>query len=325
MLESGIVKLASGDHTWSALTALDYHFETQPLPIWTSWYAHQLPEWLLCIATFVMFLVELIAPFLIVAPRRWRHGGAWALIALQVLILVTGNYAFFNFLTIALCLLLFEDGAWPTRWPRGSEEISIGAAWIQWTQLTRWLIGAGISLVVIVTVQSFVSRLRQVPGWPDPFMSFNAYGLFAVMTTSRHEIMIEGSNDGNQWREYEFRWKPGDLNERPHLVAPHQPRLDWQMWFASLSNVQNQPWFVYFLTRLLEGSPAVTGMLRTNPFPDHPPRYLRAIVYDYHFTRHSDGHPGWWKREPLGLYCPPITLENGQPALVKPAAPPAPK
>ncbi|MEP6671872.1 MAG: lipase maturation factor family protein [Chthoniobacter sp.] len=327
MVESGAVKLSSHDATWLSLTALDYHFETQPLPLWTAWFASQIPDALLCLATFIMFVIELAAPLLIVAPRRWRHAGAWALIGLQVIILATGNYAFFNLLTITLCLSLFDDDGWPARLK----------SWVQiriltteaWTPLSTWLLGPVLALVFLVTVQPLLSSLGLVRRWPVPFstlneavqpwMSLNGYGLFRVMTTSRHEISVEGSDDGVHWREYEFRWKPGDLNERPGLVAPHQPRLDWQMWFAALSNLQDNRWFVPFLVRLLEGSPEVLGLLRHDPFPSHPPRYIRAVVYDYHFTRFGDGHPGWWKRELLGLYCPPITLKNGRPTLAEPA------
>jgi hypothetical protein len=325
MIESGAVKLSSHDPTWGSLTALDYHFETQPLPLWISWYASQIPDAILCLATFIMFLIELLAPLLILAPRRWRHGGAWALIALQLGIMVTGNYAFFNLLTIALCLLLFEDTAWPA--PLSAWIKSATPTRNAWTPLAWSLLGPVMALVFLITMQPLFSSMGLIRRWPAPFsilrggvqsfLSFNGYGLFAVMTTSRHEISVEGSDDGEHWKEYEFRWKPGDLNERPRLVAPHQPRLDWQMWFAALSNFRDNPWFVRFLVRLLEGSPDVLGLLRTDPFPGHPPRYIRALVYDYHFTRVGDGHPGWWKREFLGLYCPPITLQDGQPTIVE--------
>jgi hypothetical protein len=127
---------------------------------------------------------------------------------------------------------------------------------------------------------------------------------------------VEGSKDGVHWRAYEFPWKPGDVNRRPGLVAPHQPRLDWQMWFAALGSVQDNPWFVQFLVRLLEGSPEVLSLLETNPFPDEPPVYVRAVLYDYEFTRWGDGDTGWWKRKELGLYCPRIMLQNGKPAVV---------
>lgn len=325
MVESGAVKITSGDSTWLSLSALNYHFETQPLPLWTAWYAHQIPDWILCLATFIMFLIELLAPLLILAPRRWRHGGAWALIALQIGIFVTGNYTFFNLLSIVLCLLLFDNNAWPARLQLWTKKTEVAVE--KWTPLSGWLLGPALALVFLVTVQPLLSSAGLVKEWPEPFatldsavqplLSLNGYGLFRVMTTTRHEISVEGSDDGEHWREYQFRWKPGDLNERPRLVAPHQPRLDWQMWFAALSDVQYNPWFVNFLVRLMEGSPEVLGLLRNDPFPGHPPRYIRAVVYDYHFTRSGDGRPGWWKREPLGLYCPPLTLKDGRPAVVE--------
>ena len=142
----------------------------------------------------------------------------------------------------------------------------------------------------------------------------SGYGLFAVMTTSRPEIILSGSTDGVTWRDYAFRFKPGDLNRRPAFVTPHMPRLDWQMWFAALSDFRREPWFLMFCKRLLEGSRPVLAMLERNPFPDGPPRYVRAVVYDYHFTdaatRRATG--AWWRREERGLYCPVLTLEDGR-------------
>jgi hypothetical protein len=150
--------------------------------------------------------------------------------------------------------------------------------------------------------------------WLSPFRSFNSYGLFAVMTTSRPEIIVEGSNDHLTWLEYEFKYKPGDLKRRPKFVAPHQPRLDWQMWFAALGDYQRNPWFVKFCSRLLQGSPEVLALLQRNPFPNAPPRYLRAVVYDYHntdfATRRQTG--AWWRREPRGDYLPIISLQEGE-------------
>ena len=154
--------------------------------------------------------------------------------------------------------------------------------------------------------------LLQVLRWVSPLRTVNSYGLFAVMTRTRPEIEVEGSDDGVTWRPYEFRWKPGDLKRRPAFVAPHQPRLDWQMWFAALGNYRGNPWFMNFLLRLLEGSPEVLGLLPENPFPDRPPRYIRAVLYEYHFTdpatRRKTGE--WWRRERKGLYCPEISLRQ---------------
>lgn len=331
MFESGVVKLASEDAAWESFTALNFHFETQPLPLWTAWIAHQLPHWLLWMSTAIMFLIEFVAPALIVAPRAWRHAAAGALIALQVLIAVTGNYAFFNYLTMALCLTLFDDTACPVRWRGWLPSLKGGPPprpQASWAPKTAWSILSGVMAVVfMVTVLPLLGALGLIRGrpnevlpsllekWLAPTMSFNGYGLFAVMTTERREIVVEGSNDGLLWKTYEFPWKPGDLNRRPALVAPHQPRLDWQMWFAALGTLENNPWFVQFLARVMEGSPEVLGLLEVNPFPDRPPTYVRASFYRYHFTRL--GESGWWKREPLGLYCPPIMLQDGRPVLVE--------
>lgn len=141
-----------------------------------------------------------------------------------------------------------------------------------------------------------------------PLEIFNGYGLFRVMTKTRPEIIIEGSNDGKTWLPYEFKWKPGDVNRRPGIVAPYQPRLDWQMWFAALGTYRQNDWFVLFLSRLLEGSPDVLKLVGTNPFPSAPPRYIRAGLYDYKFTRFGDKTSAWWKREYLGAYSPVMSL-----------------
>lgn len=148
--------------------------------------------------------------------------------------------------------------------------------------------------------------LRDVHAAIAPLRSFNSYGLFAVMTTTRPEIIIEGSADGHVWVPYEFKWKPGDVRARPKLVAPHQPRLDWQLWFAALGSIRENPWFARFLMRLLEGRPEVTSLLEHVPFSPEPPRYVRAVLYEYRFTHFGDHTAAWWQRERLGLYCPPV-------------------
>ena len=152
---------------------------------------------------------------------------------------------------------------------------------------------------------------RRLYGFLYTFNIVNGYGLFAVMTTTRPEIIVEGSNDGITWLPYEFKYKAGDLKGKPRFNEPHQPRLDWQMWFAALGNYQNNPWFINFCVRLLEGSPSVLKLLQKNPFPDAPPRYIHAVVYLYHFTNFAEKRENgtWWKREFQGLYCPILSLK----------------
>jgi len=168
----------------------------------------------------------------------------------------------------------------------------------------------------LVSSLEWVAPFERVPKkWVYPFRSINSYGLFAVMTTSRPEIIVEGSHDGVNWLPYEFRHKPGDVQRRPTFVAPHQPRLDWQMWFAALGDVRSNPWFVNFCYRLLQGKREVLALLEKNPFPGRPPRLIRASLYEYHFTtpdeRRATG--AWWKRERKGEYCPPLSLNRGAP------------
>ena len=326
MFSSGVVKLMSGDPTWRNLTALNFHYETQPLPTWIGWYFHQLPFWFQKLSVLVTFIAELIVPFFIFGPRPVRLIGCGALVLFQVLIALNGNYCFFNLLAIALCLLLIDDFVWlrgtVTGGARLGQEPALAVTVpVRWRQ---WIIAPIAAVIVLVSGMQLVRLFRIRVKWPiplvalyqsvAPFRSVNSYGLFAVMTTSRPEIIIEGSNDGTKWLAYEFKWKPGDLKRRPGFVAPHQPRLDWQMWFAALSGYRENPWFMNFMTRILEGSPPALRLLKRNPFPGKPPRFLRAVVYDYHFTgfatKRSQGT--WWRRDPKGLYCPILSLKRGQ-------------
>jgi predicted DCC family thiol-disulfide oxidoreductase YuxK len=312
--ESGVVKLASGDSTWRNLTALAFHYETQPLPIWPSWYAHQAPLWWHKASCAGMFAIELAAPFAIFGPRNVRIAGAGAMLLLQGGIAATGNYTFFNLLTASLCLLLLDDRAWPAGL-RGF--VTAGPA----RRERGWplLFTAPVSAVAVsLTGVQLLGAVGVLSSWPQPlaaihaklaaFRSFNSYGLFAVMTTRRPEIILEGSRDGEHWTEYEFKWKPGDVNRRPRLVAPFQPRLDWQMWFAALGGFEQNPWLAAFIQRLLEGAPEATALLGRNPFVEAPPRFIRAVLYDYHFTTRADRTKAWWKREYTGIYCPALTL-----------------
>ncbi|MBS14587.1 MAG: hypothetical protein CME19_23740 [Gemmatimonadetes bacterium] len=317
MLSSGIVKLTSNDATWRDLTALTRHYETQPLPNLIAWYAHQLPEGWHRFSCGVMFGIELIIPFLFFAPRRLRHLAAILTVGLQVLILLTGNYTFFNILSIILCLWLIEDSRWPERLRERFRTPPVNSG----PNLIRRLAIPAICLNLLFASMlltrsvfrsdiTYPEAIKSVYRTLSPFRILNTYGLFAVMTTERPEIVLEGSTDGVYWEPYEFYYKPGAVDRPPPFVAPHQPRLDWQMWFAALGPIRNSPWFYSFAQRLLEGSASVTQMLSQNPFPDTPPRYLRARVYSYRFTsqaiRTETGD--WWTRSFTHLFLPPITM-----------------
>ncbi|MGH7178656.1 MAG: lipase maturation factor family protein [Tepidisphaeraceae bacterium] len=314
MFMSGVVKLAWNDRTWWNWTALDFHFMTQPLPVWTSWYAHQLPHWMGVLSMGFMYFVELIVPLFIFGPRLLRLVAFASIVLFQLGIAATGNYGFFNLLTIVLCLTVPDDSFWP-KWAR-RKWAGPNVTPKTWTTWVRWPV---VVMITVIGLTQVADGFNRGIGWPGllrtlreivfPFRSINGYGLFRVMTTQRQEIIIEGSDDGATWRTYEFKWKPGDMMRRPAFVEPHMPRLDWQMWFAALGDFRQNRWFISFLGRLLEGSEPVLALLEHNPFPNRPPRYLRARLFRYRFTdattRPSSG--AWWVRDDLGLYCPVIT------------------
>ena len=353
MVGSGAVKLASGDPTWRDLTALTFHFETQPIPTPVAWYAHHFPAWFNKGSTVVVLAIELFAPFSIIGPRRLRAIAFGLLVGLQSLIVLTGNYAFFNLLSAALCLFLLDDEAFGRTGARAETTVSgargfppsrklrrTAAALAEAGQpsvtarlkgspsmnLIRRLRHAALIAVAVVTVPvsalAFTSGVGfELPFWPlvapvadliAPLRSVNRYGLFAVMTTTRPEIIVEGSDDGEQWLSYEFTYKAGDVRRRPPWVAPHQPRLDWQMWFAALGRYDDDPWVQSLFARLLEGSPEVLRLLERDPFRGRPPRYVRGVLYRYRFSdaaaRRRDG--AWWTRERLGVFSPVMSLRK---------------
>ncbi len=320
--QSGAGKLTSGDAAWRDLTALRYHWWTQPLPTWTAWWMDELPGPVHRAGTAATHLIEVVLPLLIFAPREARLAACVAMVALQVAILATGNYNFFNVLTVALCLLLVDDAAWAALLPGGVEALATAADLAPGASPLRTGAAALLALPALALGGLHVRRTlapdRPLPEaaeellrWIGPFRTFNSYGLFRVMTKERPEIVVQGSRDGESWEDYGFAWKPDDPRRRPRFCAPHQPRLDWQMWFAALRGFRRAPWFRAFLARLLEGSEPVTGLLARNPFPDEPPRYVRALLYRYRFTdREERRRTGrWWKRERTGLYAPVMRRE----------------
>jgi hypothetical protein len=283
------------------------HYETQPLPTPVAWYAHQLSTAFQKFSCGGVFAVELIVPFLFLMPRRLRILGAWITIVFQVVIAVTGNYTFFNFLTIVLCIPLLDDQHLYGLFRRAVPPTA--SAPRQW----RWAtIPAGTLLIVIGLLQllAMVGIVRRAPALFPSLAIVNRYGLFAVMTTSRPEIVIEGSNDGLEWKPYEFKFKPGNVSGPLRWVAPYQPRLDWQMWFAALTRHENTPWFSRLMQRLLEGSPDVHALLAENPFPGKPPLVVRAVLYDYKFSDVSTRRAtqAIWTRQAIGEFFPAVRL-----------------
>src|SRR6059058_2641284 len=324
MFLSGITKLASGDPRWRHLTALDYHFWTQPLPPWTAWYAQQLPAWMRQGMTLGTFAIELGAPWLIFVPsrfRRWRIAACALLVLGQLGIAVTGNYGFFNLLALVLCVSLLDDA---TLRPLLRVRLRAGEPEPPWRRHATLTLAAVIALLsALAFVREIVATLPRGRASVEnpllravaPLRSVNGYGLFRVMTTERREIVIEGGADSVHWREYRFRWKPGDPTRRPAFVAPHMPRLDWQMWFAALNPEGAREWLVPLLRHLLVGTPEVLALLGENPFPGAPPRYVRLVYYRYRFSTPTERatRGAWWQRERVGYLTAPLSLEGSLP------------
>lgn len=308
MFLSGAVKLMSHDASWRGLTAMSFHYMTQPLPTPIAWYMYQLPLSFQRASTAAVLFIELAIVFLILGPRIWRRFAAAVLLIFQLLIFLTGNYAFFNLLTMSLCLFLLDD-AMLARLPLGTRKKRTNP-------VVAKVLAAVILLVSGIELWGMFADRAEPPNFMveliAPFGIVNTYGLFAVMTTERPEIIVQGSNDGSTWLDYEFTYKPGTLAQAPHWVAPYQPRLDWQMWFAALSGYRSEPWFVNFMVRLLQNSPDVAGLLAKNPFPASAPRYVRALLFDYSFTNFAERRQSgdWWKSRPRGVYLRPISLQD---------------
>lgn len=315
MWMSGVVKLASGDSTWRDLSALSFHFWTQPLPTVVGWYVAHLPDAVLRGLCSVTLGIELILPFFIFGTRRLREVAFFGFLLLQLSIAVTGNYGFFNLLTCVLCVPLLDDRGRPRR--PGLE-----------SGLQRPALRV-VATVALALVSALPSLWRLLPGRVPgalpvlralaPFATFNTYGLFAVMTTERDEIVVEGSDDGQAWLRYEFPWKPSSVDTVPGWVAPMQPRVDWQMWFASLGSCNENAWFLSLSERLLAGEDTVLKLMAKVPFQDHPPRYLRSTRWKFQpetwAAWRRTGH--YWRGEAGPSYCPALTLVDGHLAAVR--------
>lgn len=310
---SGVFKLISADPSWSGLTALNHYFETQPLPHMGAWYAHQLPEPLLKAGVMFSLFSELLVPFLIFFPRRFRYTAAAITILMQLMIIATSNHNFINLLTLVLCLFLFHD-PWVKRILPNSLQQRIEAPASPPGRLRSGLIVMVALLILPASLIGFGAYLVPDPGIPPVLQrlsqSVQRFGIghifhvFPTMQTRRQELVIQGSEDGNSWQTYEFKYKPGNPKRAPEIIIPHQPRLDWMIWFVPTQQPLQMAWFGRFMERLHQGSESVTALLKHNPFPDRPPRYLRVESYDYRFTtsRERAQSGEWWRPVFLGHF-----------------------
>ncbi len=317
---SGVSKISSGDPSWSNLTTLNYYFETQPLPHVGAWYFHQLPEWILQSGVVLVMFTELIVPFFIFLPRKFRLFAAGMTIFMQLLIIATSNHNWINLLTIVLCLFLLDDAILKKILPQrlwfyvsAETEMEEQVEAAQKIKKRSYLLPVVAFMIVLSSTTVFfrmVTNIQLPEALDKSTLLVRSWGIghifhvFPNMQTERHELQLEGSDDGIEWKVYEFKYKPGALEQKPAFIIPHQPRLDWMIWFVPPRPSDMMYWFDGFITRIHEGSPQVIDLLKYNPFPDKPPRYLRVQVYQYWFTtREERAETGlWWKREYLGQF-----------------------
>jgi lipase maturation factor 1 len=308
MVASGAVKLLSGDVTWRNLSALRYHFWTQPLPTPLGIWVAEWPPRLLDVCCAATLAVELLAPLCVFGPRAVRRAGALLLTLLQLVIALTGNYGFFNLLSLVLVLAMLDDvdlgrlGRWVLS---GRPPLA--------AQPAGWPLRLGAGALAVLGLSAFVQGL----GGPEPLApvlaalapldSINRYGLFAVMTTEREEIRVEVSDDGERWTPLRFRDKPDDAGAS--FVAPHMPRLDWQMWFAALGSCRHSAWFFAFAHRLLQSDAAVWGLL-ASPQPSTPPRFVASVRRRVLAPVRGTAWPAF--QEGGEPFCPTVALQGGR-------------
>jgi hypothetical protein len=301
------------------LTCLYYHYETQPIPNPLSRWFHFRPHWFHQFSVLWNHFIELIAPGSVFGPRLARHIGGALLLSFQFILILSGNLSFLNWLTIVPILACFDDsllrrllpGTWVTRASRAAEMALAPPA--------HNIAAAALAIVVVCLSLQPVANLIS----PSQIMNtsfnrlhlVNTYGAFGSVGTERREVVFEGASDPvitslTKWSQYEFKGQPGDLRRRPCQVAPYQLRLDWQMWFAAMSGPEEYPWTLNFVWKLLHNDAATLSLLASNPFPDKPPRYVRAVLYHYQFAPRGDAAGAWWQRTALGLWLPPLSADD---------------
>ena len=342
--ESGVVKLASGDPTWRNLTALYEYYQNGPLPTWIGWYLQHLPYWFHIATAGATLFMELGLVWMAFFSRRWKIACFFIVTAWQIGVIATANYTFLNYLVLALAVLLLDDAFLqriiPRRWqfnlsrgfsdladqrPEGTTSVDEAGAqgefnlWATFRTATFAVVLTWIFYATVVPLAQMSWHEVPFPLKPvamlEPFRVANQYGLFAVMTPHRFEIEFQGSNDGENWVAYPFRYKPQGLKDRPRIYAPYQPRFDWNLWFASLGSWRQNLIVPRTEELLLENDRDVLGLFAGNPFPDTPPRMVRAVLWQYWFsTLEQKRREGvWWQRQLLGGYAPTLTrLSDGR-------------
>ena len=318
MLGAALIKLR-GDPCWRDLTALYYHFETQPIPGPLSRWFNDRPHWLLKGGVLFNFLAELVAPWFAFYPRSARRGAGVVFVLFQFTLILSGNLSFLNWLTIVPALACFDDAFWLKLLPQAVvKRVADRAATAQASEpmhRAAWVVAVIVGALSVQPVANLISPAQIMNTSFDPLDLVNTYGAFGTVGRERLNVVFEGTDDnpsdpGATWQAYPYRALPVALNRRPPQIAPYQPRLDWQMWFASMSTPDQYPWTLHLVWMLLHNDPNALALLGANPFPARPPRYVRAVLYRYQFAAPGNPQGNWWKREELGLWLPPLSVTD---------------
>ena len=332
--ESGVAKIMGGDPQWRNFTALDEYYQNGPLPTWIGWYMQHWPHWFHAATAFGTLALELGLVWTMFLPRRLRILCFLIVTPWQIGIILSANYTFLNYLVLALGFLLLDDQFLLPYLPRflkasylsTKEAKPLAAPTLEdkWRKKLREQLSAlrlAVTAVMLTWIfyATLVEMVRMVKPWPassmlvsalEPFRIANRFGLFGMMTRGRYEIEFQGSDNGQTWLVYPFRFKPQNPSKAPGIYAPYQPRFDWNLWFASLSSWRQEPIVVRTEQSLLRDDADVLLLFSGNPFPHAPPRQVRAVIWQYWFTTPAEKRAQglWWKRQRLGLYAP--TLER---------------
>ncbi len=310
MFGAGLIKLR-GDPCWHDMTCLDYHYETQPIPNPFSWFFHIAPIWTRRAGVWFNHVAELIVPFGYFAPQPVSSIAGIVTIVFQGTIMASGNLSWLNLLTIVLAIPTLDDRllAWIPLRP-----VALLAPHMVY-KVTTIVVGVLVAVLSINPIRNLVSSRQIMNTSYNPLHLVGTYGAFGSITRVRYQVIVEGTDEvvltpSTNWRAYEFKGQPGDPSRAPPQIAPYHLRLDWLMWFASMSEYYSHPWFVHFMAKLLQGDSDTLSLLRSNPFPKQPPHYIRAQLYEYHFTTPEERRKTglWWKRQLIGSYFPPVSL-----------------
>jgi hypothetical protein len=316
MLGAGLIKLR-GDPCWRDLTCLVYHYETQPNPNPLSWYFHHLPVWFHGLEVAFNHVVEIAVPLFVFGPRRARHVAGALVVLFQVLLILSGNLSFLNWLTIAIAISCFDDGLLsrlaPARARSWIAQRTAGPAETKPRGIAVVILAGVIALLSINPVLNILSSGQVMNTSFDPFELVNTYGAFGSIGRERYEIVLEGTDaerpdDSPHWIEYDFRCKPGNPMRRPCWISPYHYRLDWQMWFLAMPGAGTDAWFVHLVAKLLDGDAPARALLAPGPFEEQPPRWIRARYYRYQLTR--PGESAWWRRTLVSEYLPPLSRDS---------------